>query len=78
MNPDYRNHVGLAPYVDAFGNTRASYQQLDETGHAIGVLEVCNGNQERLATLWNCDAGSLIQFAQRHFNTTEPTRFGKS
>ena len=63
-------HVGLAPYRDAYGNIRASYQELNAEGKAVTTVDMCDGSVVRIVSSEHSNTGALIRDALRHFYST--------
>ena len=76
MKPETQTfHVGMAPFLDANGRRRASYQILNAHGQAIATCDLCDGLVTRLHTLPYVDPGAFMAMAKHHDNTTEPLAF---
>ena len=70
-----KHHVCIAPYLDACGNKRASYCDVNQWGKAIGAVSIQNGIVDRILSVKPCDEQELIRLSMEHFSKTEPIRF---
>lgn len=70
-----KHHVCIAPYLDACGNKRASYCDVNQWGKAIGTVSIQNGIVDRVLSVQPCDEKELVRLSLEHFNQTEPVRF---
>ena len=75
---EWNLNIGIAPYIDAFGDKRASYQAVIG-GVAYATASFKNGKPEStLSVESRVCLGSFLSEAAAHFNSAVAIRFNGS